>query len=128
MPYAIIAISALAIILVGLVVLIVIVKRQRQEGTKPIDYRAFFILGICWLPMGIVFWLALDVAFGIPLFVMGATFLTIGLVNRDKWTEPQILTGGQRKLVIGLISGGTLLLLLMLSIFVFQFLSKNSLP
>ena len=71
--------------------------------------------------MGIVFWLALDLAFGIPLFVMGATFLTIGLVNRDKWTEPQILTGGQRKLVIGLISGGTLLLLLMLSIFVFLF-------
>ena len=121
MPYAIIVISAFAIILVGLVVLIVIVKRQKQEEIKPIDYRAFFILGICWLPMGIVFWLALDLAFGIPLFVMGATFLTIGLVNRDKWAEPQTLTGGQRKLVIGLIAGGILLLLLMLSIFVFQF-------
>ena len=119
MPYAIIAISVVAIIVIGFVVLAVTLRRRKQEEVKPIDYRTFFILGICWLPMGIVFWIVMDLAFGIPLFVMGGTLLTIGLVNRAKWTEPQTLTGGQRKLIIGSIVGGILLLILMLSIFIF---------
>jgi heme/copper-type cytochrome/quinol oxidase subunit 2 len=122
MPYAIIAISVVAIIVIGFVVLAVILKRRKQEEMRPIDYRTFFILGICWLPMGIVFWIVMDLAFGIPLFVMGGTLLTIGLVNRAKWTEPQTLTGGQRKLVIGLIAGGILLLLLISIISIFLFL------
>jgi hypothetical protein len=122
MPYAIIAISAVTIILIGLAVLILIVKRQKLEEKKPVDYRSFFILGICWMPLGIVFWLVMDLAFGIPLFVMGGAFLTIGLVNRDKWTEPQTLTGGQRKLAIISIAGGILLLLLISIISIFLFL------
>ena len=120
MPYAIIAISVVAIIVIGFVVLVVTLKRQKQEEVRSIDYRTFFIIGICWLPMGIVFWIIMDLAFGIPVFVMGVTLLTIGLLNRNKWTEPQTLTGGQRKLVIGLIAGGILLLILMLSIFIFM--------
>lgn len=119
MLFAIIAISALAIIVIGLVVLAVTLRRRKQEEVRPIDYRTFFILGICWLPMGIVFWIVMDLAFGIPLFVMGATFFTIGLVNRDKWTEPRTLTGGQRKLMIGSIAGGIVLFLIMLGIFLF---------
>jgi len=119
MPYAIIAISVVAIIVIGFVVLAVTLRRRKQEEVKPIDYRTFFILGICWLPMGIVFWIVMDLAFGIPLFVMGATFFTIGLVNRDKWTEPRTLTGGQRKLMIGSIVGGTILFLFILGISLF---------
>jgi predicted membrane channel-forming protein YqfA (hemolysin III family) len=116
MPYAIIAIPVVAIIVIGFVVLAVRLKRRKQEEVRPIDYRTFFILGICWLPMGIIFWIVMDLAFGIPLFVMGGTFLTIGLLNRVKWTEPQTLTGGQRKLMIGSIVGGTILFLFMLGI------------
>ena len=119
MPYAIIAISLFAILVIGLVVLAVALKRRKQAEVKLIDYRTFFILGICWLPLGIVFWIVMDLAVGIPLFVIGSTFLTIGLVNRDKWTEPRPLTAGQRKLTIGLVIGGVFLFLLMLGSFLF---------
>ena len=122
MSYAIIAISAVTIILIGLAVLILILKRQKLEEKKPVDYRSFFILGICWMPLGIVFWLVLHFVVGIAFFVMGGAFLTIGLVNRDKWTEPQTLSGSQRKLAIILIAGGILLLLLISIISIFLFL------
>jgi hypothetical protein len=115
MPYIAILLS---IFVTLVVVLAIVLKRWKNEEVKT-DYRTFFIFGISWLPLGIVFWIVLDFIIGIPLFVMGSTFLIIGLLNRDKWTEPQPLTAGQRKLTIGLVIGGVFLFLLMLGSFLF---------
>ncbi|OGF24998.1 hypothetical protein A2331_00405 [Candidatus Falkowbacteria bacterium RIFOXYB2_FULL_34_18] len=44
------------------------------------DYRAFFIMGITWIPVGIVI-----NNYGIS--AMGLIFMITGLVNKDKWKK-----------------------------------------
>ena len=71
-------------ILVMLVAMIAIyMKSKNRDKQAETDYRAFFILGISFLPIGI----ATD---NPGLWVMGAVFLILGLANRDKWkAEPK---------------------------------------
>ena len=50
-------------------------NKQKQRNA---NYRAFFILGISFLPIGI--------ATANPAFmVLGLVFLAISLINRKKW-------------------------------------------
>jgi hypothetical protein len=63
----------------ALLVVVFVVKRNRGE-TLTTDFRALFVMGIIWLPIGI--------ATGNPgLWVMGLVFLIVGLANRNKWKE-----------------------------------------
>jgi len=85
------AIAAILIV-VGILVLVAFVAwRRRKEGTlaEP-NYRAFFVMGIVFIPVGIAFmfiFLLSDIPFviGMPLLAMGLVYLAIGLANRDKW-------------------------------------------
>lgn len=79
-------------ILVGLTVLallvgVVLVARGKRREKKT-DYKVFFTLGIVWLPMGIIF-LAIDSlrTMGIIFLGLGASYLAIGLANKDKWAK-----------------------------------------
>ena len=84
-----IAIAAI-LVMVGVVALFIIWKRRREGKPAEPNYRAFFMMGTVWFPVGlasmIIFFL-LDVSFvvGLPLFAMGIIYLSIGLANRDKW-------------------------------------------
>jgi hypothetical protein len=76
--FPIVAIT-IALTLVALLAVAFVFYWRKGEGLET-DYRLFFILGIVWLPLGIAtdnpgFW------------GMGAVFLIVGLVNRDKWKE-----------------------------------------
>ena len=79
-------------ILVGLSVLtllvgmVLVARRKRRE--KKIDYKVFFTLGIVWLPMGIIF-LVIDSlrTMSIVFLCLGASYLAIGLANKDKWAK-----------------------------------------
>src|SRR3989339_182439 len=51
-------------------------EKQKQDP----DYRAFFIMGITWIPVGIVI-----NNYGIS--AMGLIFMITGLVNKDKWKK-----------------------------------------
>jgi hypothetical protein len=64
-------------ILAVLAVMIAIYMRSKNRD-KQTDYRAFFILGISFLPIGI----AID---NPGIWGMGVIFLILGLANRDKW-------------------------------------------
>jgi flagellar basal body-associated protein FliL len=76
----IIGVAILAVL--GVVIAIYIKSKTRNEQTE-IDYRVFFILGISLLPVGI----ATD---NPGMWGIGAVFLILGLVNRDKWkAEPK---------------------------------------
>ena len=71
--------------IVGVFVLF-IMKKNKIEGTyKEPDYRAFFIMGISFLPLGIV----LSFIIGNPGFIgftgLGAFYIVFGLANKDKW-------------------------------------------
>jgi len=89
----------------GLLIAVVAVKRTRKEALAT-DYRALFIMGICWLPVGLVL--------GNPgLWGMGLVFLIIGLANRGKWKEARAwsdLSPVERRTRLVLLVGLALLL------------------
>ena len=56
------------------------------------NYYVFFIIGMIWLPTGLIYMVAtmtlsygVPLLLGIPLFSMGLIFLIISSANRDKW-------------------------------------------
>ena len=71
-------------VIVGVFVLFVMQKKKKEGTYKEPDYRAFFIMGICLLPMGIIFMTTLNPGF-IGFTCMGLCYMVIGLANRDKW-------------------------------------------
>ena len=83
-------------IIVGLVLvgsLIVVAFKKRKKGkSQTINYRTFFILGISFLPLGIIFEISFFLSdtkvflvLGLAVIAMGMSYIAIGLANRDKW-------------------------------------------
>jgi hypothetical protein len=82
-------IGILIIILLVLIATFFIVQKKKKERIfKEIDYRAFFILGISFLPMGIIFTVTISPAF-IGFIGMGVIYMAIGLANKDKWKNKE---------------------------------------
>ena len=90
--------STIAIIMIGILFIIIFVliatllwmkKNSKNEQTKEVDYRVFFILGISFLPLGIV----LTFVVGNPGFIgfmgLGIAYIAIGLANKDKWKQEE---------------------------------------
>ena len=94
----------IGLIVIGLV--IVLYSQFKKEKIKP-NYRFFFILGMTWIPLGVVFY---KTTRNIGFLIMGAIFLIIGLINKDKWEETVVVNPQKRKLLIGLILTGILVL------------------
>jgi predicted membrane channel-forming protein YqfA (hemolysin III family) len=74
------------LLILGITVLVAaVVWRKRKEGEpREVDYRVFFILGICFFPLGVTFMIQSN-PMGFVFFIMGFVYLVIGLANRDKW-------------------------------------------
>lgn len=91
-PLIILGISA-GLMLVGVLV-IVAIRRKRKGETGETNYRVFFILGVTFFPLGIlyeiVFFVSGTIVFlvlGLSFIAMGLPYLVIGLNNRDKWEK-----------------------------------------
>ncbi|MBW3015589.1 hypothetical protein KY330_04145 [Candidatus Woesearchaeota archaeon] len=69
----------LGILILFLVIALLIYKFSKLKKHEP-DYYAFFILGICWFPLGF----ALN---NHAFTIMGLVFMVLGLANRDKWKK-----------------------------------------
>jgi hypothetical protein len=82
--YILILLLILAI-LIGIVTIVLYNKNKNKEPSKEIDYRTFYILGISFLPMGIVLSITTKNPGMIGIMGLGAAYLAIGLANRDKW-------------------------------------------
>jgi Gpi18-like mannosyltransferase len=82
-----IATIAILVIIGIIATLIVWKKREKDEYEEP-NYQTFFILGITFLPMGIIFMIIIGPAF-IAFTGMGLCYLAIGLANRDKWRKEE---------------------------------------
>jgi len=94
----------IGLIIIGLV--IVLYPKFKKEKIKP-NYRLFFILGVTWIPLGVAFY---KTTRNIGFLVMGLLFLIIGLINKDKWGETDPVTIRQRKIIIGALVIGFLVL------------------
>jgi len=80
-----ISIFLIALSIVIGIALILVYRKKNKEGTfKEPDYLAFFILGISFLPMGIIFTTVINPAF-IGFLGIGVCYMAIGLANLDKW-------------------------------------------
>jgi len=88
-----IIVPASLITMVLAVVAVVVVLRRRREGRgkrQGPDYRGFFIMGIVWFPLGLLWTivfvgLALPPIITLPFTAIGLAYLIHGLTNRDKW-------------------------------------------
>jgi len=89
--------STIAYIMIGILVITLLVliatifivkKKKKEESNKESDYRAFFIMGISFLPLGIIFTVTISPAF-IGFIGMGIIYIAIGLANRDKWKKEE---------------------------------------
>ena len=92
MVIAILAATLAILIALGVFVALIAWKKKKEGEFIEPNYRAFFVMGIAWVPVGIVsmiVFFALDMPFiiGMPLLAMGIIYLTIGLANRDKWKK-----------------------------------------
>jgi cytochrome c oxidase assembly factor CtaG len=84
--------TAITAVLVALGVLMVLVlwKRKKEGKAAEPDYRALFVMGIVFLPVGLVsmiMYFLSDIPFviAVPFLSLGLTYLIAGLANRDKW-------------------------------------------
>ena len=79
------------LILVGILIAITL-KKKKEGKSGESNYRALFILGVTFFPLGIiyeiVFFMSDTTVFlvlGLAFIAMGTSYLAIGLGNRDKW-------------------------------------------
>jgi O-antigen ligase len=74
------------LLLIGIFSIVLFWKKSKNFGKIETDYQVFFILGICFLPLGIIFSTTISIGFlGITAF--GLIYMIIGLANLDKWNE-----------------------------------------
>ncbi|MCG7854265.1 MAG: hypothetical protein MIO88_00270 [Methanoregulaceae archaeon] len=82
LPVVLIILSAL--ILFGILAVIMLWKKRQEGKTVVIDYYAFFVMGISFLPLGIILMVLINPGF-IGLAGLGFIYIMIGLSHRDKW-------------------------------------------
>ena len=82
-----ILIIALLLIL-GVVLTIVFWNKQKESKYEEPDYQAFFIMGISFLPIGLVFMIAISPAF-FWFTGIGLCYIAIGLANKNKWKKEE---------------------------------------
>ena len=86
-----ISVALLAIVLtLGLLAILVNLKKKAGGSAKPPNHRAFFFMGAVMLAVGVaelLLFLRSDTSFvvALPLMMIGLVFLVIGLVNRGDW-------------------------------------------
>jgi uncharacterized membrane protein len=88
--------SLLLLIGIAVALLLVVALRKRKGAGKTgePDYRAFFIMGLAFLPTGfammmVYFLVEIPFEIGLPLFALGLICLIVGLANRDKWKKTE---------------------------------------
>ena len=74
-----------ALVVIGLILTLVLFKKKKEGKMGEPNYQVFFNIGMIWLPVGVVFMIAINPTIGIAFMALGITYLAIGLANRDKW-------------------------------------------
>jgi magnesium-transporting ATPase (P-type) len=82
---SILIVAVLAI--VALVLTLFVLKKKKEGKMGEPNYQFFFIMGIAWIPIGIVFMVTINLVIGIAFMGLGLSYMAIGLANRDKWTK-----------------------------------------
>ncbi len=76
-------------LIVGMFMFSLMHKKKKEGAYKEPDYRAFFIMGLCFILSGIFFTIAVSPPF-ICFSGLGLIYLMISLNNRDKWDKNKL--------------------------------------
>lgn len=71
-------IAIVIVIVLALSIGVFFVVRNRGLETRVDDYRAFFIMGAAFIPIGIA-------TENSAMWIIGLVFIILGATNRDKW-------------------------------------------
>lgn len=77
----------LFIIILGVYTTFLQWKRKKDENAEDTNYQAFFVMGICFLPIGAIMMLLFHNTGFIGITVLGVIYIAIGLANHDKWEK-----------------------------------------
>ena len=76
----------IGLILLGVFIILLIWKRRSEGISEEPNYLAFFIMGISFLPVGIIFTAVISPGF-IGFTGMGLIYMAIGLANKNIWKK-----------------------------------------
>ena len=79
-------VSIVGVLIIVLAIVFLVLRRKEHRES---DYRAFFILGLVWMVIGIVEYFT-SREFSIFL-ILGLVFLALGLSHKDRWGQPRRL-------------------------------------
>ena len=118
------------LVAIGLLVLIlgVVIWKRRRES-RPTDYRSYFTTGVVWIASGLILsllpWLLHGEEFnsmGSFFLAMGLGYVTIGLINRDKWGKQVEVPPETRKKTVTILGLAALVGVLIALLFATRFL------
>ena len=105
---------SIIIILAVIIGIIVLVVSTRKSGEKRIpNYRALFIVGLTWIPIGIS-------TENLVFSAAGVVFMIIGLANKNKWgqeTKWSDLTPLEKRTKLIIVAALSLLILIAVVMF-----------
>lgn len=84
--FLVVGIIAVIVRALGFIVSYIVMKKKKEGKYIEPDYRIFFILGICFLPMGTIVMITVSPGF-IGITGLGIVYMIIGLSHRDKWKK-----------------------------------------
>ena len=70
--------------IVGVLVAVVVWKRRQDEMPREVNYQAFFLMGLVFVSVGVVFMTTMNPGF-IGIMGLGIVYMILGVANRDKW-------------------------------------------
>ena len=78
------------LISIGLLIIIIgigfIIIKKSSKKQRPTDYYTFFIMGITWFPLGLIFMVTMEERdMGIFFLILGLAYLAIGLSHKKDW-------------------------------------------
>lgn len=82
LPWILIGVVGALVILVAMV----FVFKKKGMVKEDTDYRAFFLMGVTWMMIGIPMFVFYGYEFN-ALFAMGIIFFITGLANKGKWKK-----------------------------------------
>ena len=85
--FPIIVIITVIVLALSIIVLFIALKKNKEGKYPEPDYRAFFILGICFLPVGVPLGISTNNPGLLGISGLGTIYIIIGLAHRDKWKK-----------------------------------------
>jgi drug/metabolite transporter (DMT)-like permease len=90
----------------------IIIKKKSGRARLPEDYYTLFIIGVAWLPIGILMWVIGDASIVNVFTLIGFIFLVIGLSHKSEWKKRKRLSERERKFKIWAVVGIVVLFLI----------------